>query len=144
MLEIEQGFINTYREKYGDAVLNNRDAYIPEEEREEKARGYSANWVKNNPERKKELDAKYSANNPEKIKERNAKYRANNPEKIKEYSAEYRANNRETIRAYMNEQFKCPCGGRYTRARKARHFDTKLHQKFIQIQNQNQIQKQMF
>lgn len=108
--ELEQGFIDTYRKKYGDAVLNLQNAYTTEEERKEKKR------------------------------ENSAKHRAENPDKVKESSAKHRANNREKIRAKANEKIECVCGGSYTRTNKAHHFDTKTHQKFIQNQNQNQTQ----
>ena len=125
LFQIEQGFLDTYREKYGDSVLNKYNAYTTEEETREKKRKNCAKWRKNNPE---------------KVKENNAKHRAINPEKIKESSAKYRAENRETIRAYKNEQFKCECGGSYTRARKARHLRTKKHQKFIHYRLNSQKQ----
>ena len=126
--ELEQCFLDTYREKYGDSVLNIYDAYTTEEKTKEK---------------KREYNAKYRADNPDKVKESSASWRKNNPEKKKENDAKYRAENREILRAKTNEKFDCVCGGSYTRANKSKHFSSKTHQKFIQIQNQNQIQKQV-
>jgi hypothetical protein len=100
--EMEQGFLNTYREKYGDSVLNQVNAYLTEEERKEKKRENDTKWFKNNPEKRKEFDANYYQNN------------------------------REKIRASQNEKINCVCGGKYTRTHKTTHFGTKIHQKFIQ------------
>ena len=110
--EMEQGFIDKYREKYGDSVLNNYNAYLTEEERKEFHIKNNAKWLKNNPEKKKEFDAKYYQNNKEKINAR------------------------------KNEKIDCDCGSIFRRGEKARHLRTKIHQKFIQ--NQNQIQTPPF
>jgi len=65
--KIEQVFLDTYREKYGDSVLNNYDAYLTEEEFREKDRKNSAKWRADNPDKAKETKAKYRAENSEKF-----------------------------------------------------------------------------
>lgn len=123
--ELEQGFINTYREKYGDSVLNEKDAYLTEEERKEKDRLIYAKWAKNNPDKVKTIKDKYYQKNPDKVRKR---------------SALYYQNNKETL----CEKFNCECGGTYQKRHKPSHIKTKIHQNFIQSQNQNQTQKQQY
>ena len=121
LFEMEQCFLDTYREKYGDAVLNHLNAYTTKEERREKQRGYHA---------------KYRAENPEKIKETKSNYYKENPEKVKERVANYRAENIDKL----TEKFNCECGGTYQKKHKATHFGTKIHQKFIHYHLNSQKQ----
>lgn len=50
-------------------------------------------------------------------------YHKKNLDKLNEYKKKYRENNRHKI----NQKFNCPCGGKYTRAHKARHMKSKKH-----------------
>ena len=51
---------------------------------------------------------------------------------------EYYRNNRDSILSYKNEKNECPCGGKYTNSRKARHFRTTIHIKYENEIKQNQ------
>ena len=48
---------------------------------------------------------------------------------------EYREKNKETIRAKQNERHDCPCGGKFTRASKAKHLKTEKHQTYLSSQS---------
>lgn len=124
LLEMEQGFLDTYREKYGVAVLNDRNAYASKD-------------IK--LKQKRISCVKYYKKNRETIKEKHLNYRIKNKEKAKIYSLNHYQKNKEKL----CENFDCECGGKYTRKNKPTHIKTKIHQKFIQIQYQNQIQKHL-
>lgn len=50
-------------------------------------------WVKNNPERKKQQDKDYAAKNPERVAETKRRWARNNPEKKLQASRDYRKRN---------------------------------------------------
>lgn len=68
--------------------------------------------------------------NKEAINNKNKEYNIKNCEVISDYQKEYRIKNRETLRIKRKEIFNCPCGGRYSRGDKARHFRSEKHQKY--------------
>ena len=70
------------------------------------------------------------------MKEYSKAYHNTNKEKLKENKKEYRDTNKDKI----NEKNICECGGVYINSNKARHLKTSIHQKFLEIQN-NQIIK---
>jgi len=77
--------------------------------------------VNNNiPNRTKE---EYREDNKEYIKKQKADYYEANKDKFKDYYQE----NKEKI----NEQFNCPCGGKYIHQNKARHTKSNKHQKWV-------------
>ena len=53
----------------------------------------------------------------------------------KETDAAYYKANRELIHAKKGETCDCPCGGRYARWHKAKHFRTKKHQTYLSSQS---------
>jgi len=53
----------------------------------------------------------------------------------KEYHEEYYQNNKQTL----TERFLCDCGQQYTKTHKARHEKTKIHQNYINQNNDNQV-----
>jgi hypothetical protein len=105
----EQKYLERYREKYGELVLNKKNPFPTEEQKREQNRIRTKKWANNNPE------------------------------KIKESSANYYQNNREKINARTNEKFDCVCGGKYTRKNKAKHCESIRHQDYISKINENKI-----
>jgi hypothetical protein len=47
------------------------------------------------------------------------------------YNKKYHKDNLDLRHAYKNKKNKCQCGGRYTNARKARHYKTNLHREWL-------------
>ena len=115
----------TYKE-YQIANYN----WYEQTQKEKKIKYYQENKEKINEKREQ---------NKEKIKEREKMYRENNKEKIHEKNKRYIENNREKIiqqkKIYREKiSIKCECGGRYVdiESSKLRHFQTKLHQKYLE------------
>jgi hypothetical protein len=78
----------------------------------------------------KEYTTIYRQNNKEQLKEKRANYYQSNSEKFKEKSAIYKQNNKEKIREKANQNFDCPCGGRYSHSVISRHAKSKRHQAY--------------
>ena len=53
-------------------------------------------------------------------------------ENRKEYCKEYYDNNKEKFDEQKKEKFECDCGGRYSHTNKARHINSKKHQKYLE------------
>jgi len=92
---------------------NIRKAYLSNPENNARHKASTARWVKNNPERIREINSKWERNNPEahkasqdkwtasnrdKTRKSNSEWKKRNAEKISEYNAEYRVNNIEKIK----------------------------------------------
>ena len=75
----------------------------------------------------------YRFDNIVKIKSYQKQYRADNTEKIKDKNTRYYQINKQELRRKQNEKFQCPCGGKYTHVHKARHFRTKKHQRWVEL-----------
>lgn len=84
-----------------------------------------------NKERLKTQHQEYYENNKNKIKD----YRITNSDKIKERKKKYREDNTDKIKQIMKQKFTCDCGGKYIYSTKARHFKSKKHQKYLNLQN---------
>ena len=114
----EQKYLDRYRGKYGELVLNEINAYLTDEDR----RLYKKNWAA----------IKY-INNKDNIISKEEKEKIRTINNIS--CAKWRAKNKER----RNEKIKCECGGNYTRANKSKHFGTKKHQDYISKINENKI-----
>lgn len=55
-------------------------------------------------------------------------YREDNREVILARHKQYREEHKEHLKEWAREKFNCPCGGRYSRSVKSRHFKTPRHQ----------------
>jgi hypothetical protein len=86
-----------------------------------------AEWLEANPN----YNAEWYQNNKDKIKERSADYYQVN----KEYFKEYYQQNKEKIKKQYYKKITCPCGGKYTHQKKARHIKSNKHQKWALSQN---------
>jgi hypothetical protein len=83
-------------------------------------------------EKKKEYTRKYREENKEKIAEKyKIRYEANK-ETIAEYARKYREENKASIDEKKYEKFNCPCGGKYLKCDKSKHFKTKKHIKYVE------------
>ena len=114
----EQKYLDRYREKYEEFVLNERNAFLTEEQKRLSKKNWAAiNYINNkdNILSDEEKEKKRAINNIA--------------------SAKWRANNKER----RNEKINCVCGGKYTRANKSIHFGSKMHQNYISKINENKI-----
>ena len=66
-------------------------------------------------------------------------YRENNKQKLKEKRAIYAAKNIEKIKEYSQTKNVCSCGGKYTNHDRPKHYRTKLHMKWQNEQNVEQV-----
>jgi len=71
------------------------------------------------------------ADNSNKIKQQTKQYKLDNADEIKKWNKQYNIDNADKI----NKKFDCQCGGKYTHAHKSRHFKSKKHLKFINLNN---------
>lgn len=58
-------------------------------------------------------------------------------ERKKENNKKYRKENKEKILKYREEEFICPCGGKYTRNHFSRHSKALIHQKWVNQQEED-------
>lgn len=119
---IEQRYLDRYREKYGELVLNNQNAFTTKEQKREQNRINSKKWVNNNPEKVKLNRAISDAK------------RKNNPERIKSIKL-------NSAKRKKNAEFiECPCGGRFKKYSKWSHINrTQIHKDYISKINENKI-----
>jgi hypothetical protein len=148
MIEIEKCSCNdgneaTARERHWveelQAKLNsqvpNRTKQEYYQENSEKYKEQHAQYYEQNSETIKEQKKQYYAENVETIKEYAKQYYAENVETIKEYAKQYREQNAEQIKEKKNTKCSCECGGKFTLANKSQHMKSKMHQNFININN---------
>ena len=83
-----------------------------------KSREYQKNYTLNHKQEKQEYDKTYREDNKEKKKEQGKKYREDN-------------------RHILLETIVCECGGKYAYKNRARHFQTKQHQQYLQSLQQD-------
>ena len=144
------------REQYhidlNKSLMNQRKAYITEEQKKEKAKEYE------NSDKYKEYRKEYRLENREKILEKAKEYRLENSdknkekylenrdtilkqqkqyqlenrEKILEKKKEYRLENREIISDKQKEKITCVCGKTFTKSNKSQHERSQFHCQFIQ------------
>ena len=74
--------------------------------------------------------AEYHRDNRERRNERGRQYHQDNKQKRNERCRQYHQNNRERIKERQSKKFECPCGGRYIRNGRARHFRTFKHRMY--------------
>ena len=74
--------------------------------------------------------AEYRQDNKQKLKQ----YNQDNKERIKERIKQYNKDNKEQIQAQQKQKYNCDCGGRYTHKHKPRHYRTKRHSDWIELQ----------
>ena len=60
-------------------------------------------------------------------KESSKQWRMNNRDNIIRNNREYYQANKDEINSKQNQKYECQCGGRYTRANKARHHESMMH-----------------
>lgn len=107
----EQYWINKYRQD-GKNIVNIRDAYITEEEKEI----YNENWYKKNKNKKIEKQKLYYKKNKQSYNEYQKEYREKNREKLnilqrnnyekrKEYIKQYKEKNKERIKQVNQEWY---------------------------------------
>ena len=94
---------------------------------------YKQEYNQINKEHIKEYKQEYNQINKEHIKEYNQEYKQINKEHIKEYNREYREINDD----YRKKKFTCLCGGKYTCSNKSFHIKTKMDQKYLEEQTEN-------
>ena len=58
-------------------------------------------------------------------------YYQENIEKMKELHKKYRDENKQKINEKANENYICPCGGKFTTSNKARHLNSLKHQAYV-------------
>jgi len=80
----------------------------------------------------------YLEDNKENIREKKKQYYQDNKEQIREYKKQYYQDNKEQRKQYYqdnkekrNEKFNCPCSGKYTFTKKARHLKSKKHISYL-------------
>lgn len=119
----EQFWIN----KYGiNNLLNTYNAYITEEENDERMKAYNLKHKKEILKKKKEH---YELKKEEILKQCKT-YREEHKEEIAERAKANRIKNAEKIRAFKSRKVMCDCGIIYTHSHKARHYRTKRHLSF--------------
>jgi predicted GIY-YIG superfamily endonuclease len=116
----EQKYLDRYREKYEEFVLNIQNAYKTEKELKE----WKHQWYLDN----KDLCNKKSAENHEKNKEY-----YNELKKIRYHT------NKKQINAQRAEKIVCECGAIIARGYKSQHITMKKHQNYISKINENKI-----
>ena len=111
--------------KHADAEIELLECYECEDEKQLKKR--EGEYIKQyncvNERIAGRTKKEYYQDNKEAI----AEYYRENKEELNKKHKQYYENNKEKI----NEKFECPCGGRYTRYNKAKHFRTKMHQDYF-------------
>jgi len=65
----------------------------------------------------------------------NRQHYQKNKDEILLMTKKYRQKNRDEIALKYNVKYECGCGGKYTHGKKARHFRTKKHLKYIKTEN---------
>ena len=134
----EQFFKNDRETKF--QVLNvynpytNRTEYYKNycEENSEKIKKREKHYRDENSEKIKEREKKYRDENSGKKKEYLKNYREENSEKINEYQKHYRDENKQQINEKANENYICPCGGKFTTTNKIQHYKTLKHLAYVQ------------
>ena len=88
---------------------------------------YSKQYYQDNKLRCLENATQYRQENKEYYSEYNKQYYQENTEQILNKKRQYRQDNKERLKQHTDEKFNCPCGGRYVRKSKTRHFKTQKH-----------------
>lgn len=83
---------------------------------------------------KKEYFKKYKKENTDTIQVQQSEYYKMNKQYLNDYSKEYYVVNIDEINTKKKEKFNCLCGGKYTRCSRSQHFKTKMHQKYLEEQ----------
>jgi hypothetical protein len=65
-------------------------------------------------------------------KEYKAEYYRENKEYMREQMKEYMKENKEEVYRKKREKFDCDCGGKYCRGNKKRHFNSKIHIRYLE------------
>ena len=73
---------------------------------------------------------------PHEMKDYYINYYQDNKAELNAKHAKYNLKNRARIHARQNAKFLCDCGGKYTRANRARHIRSLQHQSFISKQEE--------
>ena len=71
-------------------------------------------------------------------------YQQDNKEKIAEHKKQYRQDNKDKIKARKSQRCICECGLEINYDHKSRHIKTKLHQSYMNNQNQFKLSQQDF
>lgn len=88
-----------------------------------------------NPMNKSLKDKSYYQRNKDRIKSQVKQYASQNKDKIREMSKIYREKNKDKIREKKKEKFLCDCGVSTLKGHRLRHFRSKQHQKWEQMNN---------
>lgn len=127
--EEKKEYMRQYREEHKGEIQAQRQAYYLDHQEEKKE--YSRKYRAANPEKVKASQQRYAREHREERNELHRKFLEKHPEKKQEYNKRYRERHREERITKAKEKFECECGGRYTRAAKARHMETKKHQDYL-------------
>ena len=113
------------------SIMNQRKAYITEEQRLEYRLEYDKDFYLQNRDKILDYKKEYRENNKEKITEKDKKYYENNKEIIAEKHKNHYENNKEKILEKHKEKMTCACGSTFTKSHKLRHEKSLKHQSFI-------------
>ena len=126
----EQKYIDRYRGKYDELVLNKNNPFPTEEQIKEKQRIRTKKWANNNPEKIKLSNAKQYQKNKPVVNKKSAQWRKDNPEQVKLNNAKRK----------NSEIVECPCGGRFKKCNKSNHINrSQIHKIYISKINENKI-----
>ena len=142
------------------ATLNEKRAYVSEEERIEQSNikkqmtqerlkrekqfreehkdeiklnkaKYNKEWTQNNKERRQLQQKEWREKNKEKNKEQSKEWYKKNIERAKEYEKQYRKDNADKIKQRKREFVLCECGKNVRKDNKAQHKRSNVHKRLM-------------
>jgi hypothetical protein len=152
-----------YHRKYTEQNREQVDAYQAQYrlENAEKRRAYSRQYAKDHPEEKKARRRQHYQENKEHVYQKCKEYNEAHKDEVREYKTKWSRNKRAegaedrkkkalarkeataAKRAYEATVVQCECGGSYRNDRKARHYATHKHTKFLESQNVSKPQNEV-
>jgi hypothetical protein len=116
---LEQSYMDVYKPTLNMCYANGWDI--------ERYREYAKEYRQVNKEHIKEIAKEWREKNKEHLKEYHQKNR--------EHKMEYLKNYYEINKEYQHEKFDCECGGKFIRRTKLRHQKSKMHQRYLENNN---------
>ena len=152
-----------YHRKYTEQNREQVDAYQAQYrlENAEKRRAYSRQYAKDHPEEKKARRRQHYQENKEHVYQKCKEYNEAHKDEVREYKRKWSRNKRAegaedrkkkalarkeataAKRAHEATVVQCECGGSYRNDRKARHYATHKHTKFLESQNVSKPQNEV-
>ena len=139
---IEQRTYKQYRQDNKEKIAEQKKQY--RQDNKEEIAEHKKQYYLNNIEKIAEHKKQYYLNNIEKIAEQMKQYQQDNKEKIAEHKKQYRQDNKDKIKARKSQRCICECGLEINYDHKSRHIKTKLHQSYMNNQNQFKLSQQDF